>query len=156
MSPDDWDSMALSPTVSIHPAIAITFWKRAFCLTTIAIHLSGWAEEWILWSTAEFDFIQLPHAFCTGSSIMPQKINPDVLELIAGQIGARHWQPADVARFDQRIASGIQPRFAGRQTAFVRCGRYRLKSCLSLAGPLVSEAQLKRESIAVATGKRFS
>ncbi|MBT7256502.1 MAG: argininosuccinate lyase, partial [Planctomycetaceae bacterium] len=50
--------------------------ESAFVLSTIAIHLSGWAEEWILWKTAEFDFLDLPHEFCTGSSIMPQKINP--------------------------------------------------------------------------------
>lgn len=55
------------------------------CLAQIALHLSGWAEEWILWSTTEFNFLKLPKAFCTGSSIMPQKINPDVLELIRGK-----------------------------------------------------------------------
>ncbi|MCP4775933.1 MAG: argininosuccinate lyase, partial [Planctomycetaceae bacterium] len=59
--------------------------ESLFCLTTISVHLSTWAEEWILWATSEFDFIQLPHAFCTGSSIMPQKINPDVLELTRGK-----------------------------------------------------------------------
>ena len=57
----------------------------AFVLTLIAEHLGGWAEEWILWSTDEFHFLKLPEAFCTGSSIMPQKINPDVLELIRGK-----------------------------------------------------------------------
>src|SRR6185436_3773948 len=56
-----------------------------FCLTMIAEHLSTWAEEWILWSTSEFDFLKLPQAFCTGSSIMPQKVNPDVLELTRGK-----------------------------------------------------------------------
>ena len=57
----------------------------AFALALIAEHLGGWAEEWILWSTEEFGFLKLPEAFCTGSSIMPQKINPDVLELIRGK-----------------------------------------------------------------------
>jgi len=57
----------------------------AFALALIAEHLSTWAEEWILWSTSEFGFLQLPQAFCTGSSIMPQKVNPDVLELIRGK-----------------------------------------------------------------------
>ena len=56
-------------------------------LALIALHLSGWAEEWILWSTVEYGFLRLPAAFCTGSSIMPQKINPDVLELIRGKSG---------------------------------------------------------------------
>ncbi len=59
--------------------------ELAFVLTVIAEHLSTWAEEWILWSTVEFNFLKLPQAFCTGSSIMPQKINPDVLELIRGK-----------------------------------------------------------------------
>jgi argininosuccinate lyase len=56
-----------------------------FCLATIALHLSGWAEEWIIWSTTEFNFLDLPDEFCTGSSIMPHKKNPDVLELIRGK-----------------------------------------------------------------------
>ena len=56
-----------------------------FCLTMISLHLSTLAEEWIIWKTIEFDFIDLPQQYCTGSSIMPQKINPDVLELIRGK-----------------------------------------------------------------------
>jgi argininosuccinate lyase len=56
--------------------------ESVFVLTMIAEHLSGWAEEWVIWSTQEFGFLSLPEAICTGSSIMPQKKNPDVLELI--------------------------------------------------------------------------
>ncbi|MDO4571473.1 MAG: argininosuccinate lyase [Planctomycetia bacterium] len=58
-----------------------------FALALIAEHLSVWAEEWIWWSTVEFNFIKLPQKFCTGSSIMPQKVNPDLLELIRGKTG---------------------------------------------------------------------
>jgi argininosuccinate lyase len=56
-----------------------------FDLVMIALHLAGWAEEWVLWATTEFGFLDLPDAFCTGSSIMPHKRNPDVLELIRGK-----------------------------------------------------------------------
>ena len=56
-----------------------------FDLSVIALHLAGWAEEWVLWTTTEFNFLDLPDAFCTGSSIMPHKKNPDVLELIRGK-----------------------------------------------------------------------
>ncbi|MGH7129346.1 MAG: argininosuccinate lyase, partial [Planctomycetaceae bacterium] len=56
-----------------------------FCLSLIATHLSSWAEEWILWFSTEFGFLKLPDAYTTGSSIMPQKRNPDVLELIRGK-----------------------------------------------------------------------
>ncbi len=51
----------------------------------LIMHLSRFAEELILWSTEEFKFIELPDAFTTGSSIMPQKKNPDVAELIRGK-----------------------------------------------------------------------
>jgi len=56
-----------------------------FDLSVIALHLAGWAEEWVLWATTEFGFLDLPDQFCTGSSIMPHKKNPDVLELIRGK-----------------------------------------------------------------------
>lgn len=49
------------------------------------MHFSRWCEELILWSSQAFDFIRLPDRFCTGSSIMPQKKNPDVAELIRGK-----------------------------------------------------------------------
>ncbi len=53
----------------------------------LAMHLSRFAEDFILWSSEEFNFIEIDDAFCTGSSIMPQKKNPDVLELIRGRVG---------------------------------------------------------------------
>lgn len=53
----------------------------------IAVHLSRIAEELVLWSAEEFSFVELPDAFTTGSSIMPQKKNPDVAELIRGKSG---------------------------------------------------------------------
>lgn len=59
--------------------------EAIFDLSLIAVHMSGWAEEWILWCTTEFGFLKLPDAYTTGSSIMPQKRNPDVLELIRGK-----------------------------------------------------------------------
>ncbi len=51
------------------------------------IHFSRFSEELVLWSSAEFDFIELPDSFATGSSIMPQKKNPDVPELVRGKTG---------------------------------------------------------------------
>lgn len=53
----------------------------------IMMHLSQFSEEIILWSSQEFDFIELDDSFCTGSSIMPQKKNPDAAELIRGKTG---------------------------------------------------------------------
>ena len=53
--------------------------------STLMMHLSRWSEEMILWSSSQFEFIELPDRFCTGSSIMPQKKNPDVPELVRGK-----------------------------------------------------------------------
>jgi argininosuccinate lyase len=63
---------------------AIEFVAAAALVMT---HLSRFSEELVLWSSAQFDFIELSDAFCTGSSIMPQKKNPDVPELVRGKTG---------------------------------------------------------------------
>ncbi len=63
---------------------AIEFTAAAALLMT---HLSRFSEELVLWSSAQFDFIDLGDSFCTGSSIMPQKKNPDVPELVRGKTG---------------------------------------------------------------------
>ncbi|KUJ71268.1 argininosuccinate lyase [Thiomicrospira sp. WB1] len=55
--------------------------------STLLMHLSRFSEELVLWTSAQFDFIDLPDRFCTGSSIMPQKKNPDVPELVRGKTG---------------------------------------------------------------------
>ena len=53
----------------------------------LMVHLSRFSEELVLWASAQFNFIDIPDAFCTGSSIMPQKKNPDVPELVRGKAG---------------------------------------------------------------------
>ncbi len=59
----------------------------ASCAALIMTHLSRASEELVLWASAQFGFINLPDRFCTGSSIMPQKKNPDVPELVRGKTG---------------------------------------------------------------------
>lgn len=56
-------------------------------LSLLALHLSRWAEEMILFSSQEYEFLELPEAYSTGSSAMPQKKNPDLLELVRGKSG---------------------------------------------------------------------
>jgi argininosuccinate lyase len=121
--------------------------EAAFVLALIAEHLSTWAEEWILWSTAEFNFLKLPQQFCTGSSIMPQKINPDVLELTRGKTA--------------RVVGNLQALLVlikGLPLAYNRDlqeDKERIfdsfdtvELCLELAAPLVAGARLNREAIA--------
>jgi argininosuccinate lyase len=58
-----------------------------FALAMVSMHLSRWAEQWIIYASSEFSFIKIADRYTTGSSMMPQKRNPDVLELIRGRCG---------------------------------------------------------------------
>jgi len=121
--------------------------ETAFVLTLIAEHLSSWAEEWILWSTVEFDFIEVPQTFCTGSSIMPQKVNPDVLELIRGKtarvVGNLQALLVLVKGLPLAYNRDLQE---DKPPLFDSCDT--VAACLELAAPLVAGMKLRRESIA--------
>jgi argininosuccinate lyase len=118
-----------------------------FDLSLIALHLSGWAEEWILWSTTEFNFIDLPDAFCTGSSIMPQKKNPDVLELIRGKsarvIGDLQQLLVLVKGLPLAYNRDLQEDKLALFDAFDT-----VSASVELAAELVRQARFRRESIA--------
>jgi argininosuccinate lyase len=118
-----------------------------FDLSVIALHLSGWAEEWVLWATTEFGFLDLPDAFCTGSSIMPHKKNPDVLELIRGKAA--------------RVTSNLQhllvlvkglPLAYNRDLQDDKVALFdatdTVARSLALAAPLVRATRFRREAIA--------
>jgi argininosuccinate lyase len=121
--------------------------ETAFVLCMIAEHLSGWAEEWILWATTEFSMLQLPHDFCTGSSIMPQKINPDVLELTRGRTGRVVGNLQGLLllvkglplAYNRDLQEDKEALFDSFDT---------VAGCLELAAPLVRGATLRREAIA--------
>ena len=121
--------------------------ESAFVLTLIAEHLSGWAEEWILWNTEEFGFLSLPDTICTGSSIMPQKKNPDVLELIRGRsarvIGALTTLLVLVKglplAYNRDLQEDKEPIFDAFDT---------VEACLKLAAVVVEGATLRTERIA--------
>ncbi len=125
-----------------------------FVLTLIAEHLSTWAEEWILWSTSEFNFLTLPQAYCTGSSIMPQKINPDVCELIRGKTA--------------RVVGNLQSLLVlvkGLPLAYNRDlqedkervfdSTDTVESCVDLAAAVVAGAELNHERIAAGLDRGY-
>jgi argininosuccinate lyase len=121
--------------------------ESVFVLTLIAEHLSGWAEEWVLWSTQEFSFLALPDAICTGSSIMPQKKNPDVLELIRGRtarvIGALNTLLVLIKglplAYNRDLQEDKEPLFDAFDT---------VEACLELAAAVVEGAKLRADRIA--------
>jgi argininosuccinate lyase len=119
----------------------------AFVLALIAEHLSGWAEEWILWSTVEFGFLALPQGFCTGSSMMPQKINPDVLELVRGKTARTvgNLQTLLVLvkglplAYNRDLQEDKPPLFDSFDT---------VRASLEVAAPLIAQTRLNRAAIA--------
>jgi argininosuccinate lyase len=121
--------------------------EAVFVVVLIAEHLSGWAEEWILWSTQEFGFLALPDAVCTGSSIMPQKKNPDVLELIRGRaarvIGALSTLMVLIKglplAYNRDLQEDKEPLFAAFDT---------VEACLEVACVVVEGASLRADRIA--------
>lgn len=121
--------------------------ETVFVLAMISEHLSGWAEEWILWSTTEFRFLKIPQQFCTGSSIMPQKVNPDTLELIRGKtarvVGSLNTLLVLIKglplAYNRDLQEDKPPIFDAFDT---------VEACLELAIPIVRDAELRAESIA--------
>jgi argininosuccinate lyase len=121
--------------------------ESVFVLTLIAEHLAGWAEEWVLWSTQEFGFLDLPDAICTGSSIMPQKKNPDVLELIRGRsarvVGALTTLLVLIKglplAYNRDLQEDKEPLFDAVDT---------VEACLNLAAVVVDGATLRASKIA--------
>ena len=88
---DDGDARSAStgrrPIRSTASPIATSCWRRCAAAAICATHLSRFAEEIVLWTTPQFGFIALSDKFTTGSSIMPQKRNPDAAELVRGKSG---------------------------------------------------------------------
>ena len=76
-------------------------------LSTIMMHLSRFSEEIIIWNTNEYQFVDIDDAYSTGSSIMPQKKNPDMAEPDPGKDGSGLWGSDHPSHADEGSASGI-------------------------------------------------
>jgi argininosuccinate lyase len=118
-----------------------------FVLSMIGIHLSGWAEEWVIWSTTEFNFLELPDAFCTGSSIMPHKKNPDTLELTRGKAGRVIGCLQQVLVLLKGLPLAYNRDLQEDKSALFD-GYDTIKGCLGIAAPLIEQTKLRRGVIA--------
>src|SRR3990170_382346 len=124
----------------------------AFAL--IMMHLSRFAEELILWSTSEFGFIELPDGFCTGSSMMPQKKNPDVPELIRGKTGRVYGSlvallttvKALPLAYNKDLQEDKEPLFDAVDT---------VKACLSITAEMIPGIRVKADAMAAAASDSF-
>jgi argininosuccinate lyase len=131
---------------------AIEFCANAAMVLT---HLSRFSEELILWASAQFNFIELPDRFCTGSSIMPQKKNPDVPELVRGKSG----------RINGNLVS-LLTLMKGQPLAYNKDNQEdkeplfdsvdQLKACLRAFADMVPAIEARRENMYQAARSGFS
>ncbi|HWP34056.1 MAG TPA: argininosuccinate lyase [Thermodesulfobacteriota bacterium] len=123
-------------------------------LAILQVHLSRLAEELVLWSSAEFGFVELPDAFATGSSLMPQKKNPDVAELVRGKTG--RVVGALVAllttlkglplAYNRDLQEDKEPLFDAVDTVL---------ACLGVLPPLLRGLKVRAEAMRAAAGRGF-
>lgn len=134
---------------------------RDFVIETLAacsitmMHLSRFSEELILWASARYQFIELPDRFCTGSSIMPQKKNPDVAELVRGKTGRVFGDTfalltlmkAQPLAYNRDNQEDKKPLFESLDTTL---------ACLRLYAPMVAALEVKKDNCLQAAKEGFS
>ena len=113
-------------------------------LSIIMMHLSRLSEELVLWSSEEFSFVDLPDGFCTGSSMMPQKKNPDVPELIRGKTGRVYGHLFSIMTtlkglplsYNRDLQEDKEPLFDAMETVL---------ECLTVSAELIQRLQIRRD-----------
>ena len=128
-----------------------------FCAASalIMMHLSRLAEELVLWSSADFHFIDLSDAFCTGSSIMPQKKNPDVPELVRGKTGRVYGNLISLLTlmkslplaYNKDMQEDKEPLFDSIDT---------VKGSLKVFADMIAQMSVNAEAMRVAAARGFS
>ncbi|MEC5423985.1 argininosuccinate lyase [Virgibacillus sp. C22-A2] len=121
----------------------------------ISVHLSRLCEEFVQWSSAEFNFIELDDAFCTGSSMMPQKKNPDVAELVRGKTGRVYGHLIGMLTtlkglplaYNKDMQEDKEGMFDTVET---------LRGALGLFAPMIETMDVKKENMYEAVSKDFS
>jgi argininosuccinate lyase len=124
-------------------------------LALVQAHLSQLGEQWVLWSTAEFGFAEIDEAYATGSSIMPQKRNPDTAELIRGKAGRVYGHLVGLLTvlkglplaYNKDLQEDKEALFDAVDTAF---------ACTRIAGEMVAATGFRTERLRAAAGADFS
>ncbi|WP_208586014.1 argininosuccinate lyase [Gracilibacillus suaedae] len=119
------------------------------------MHLSRLSEELVQWSSAEFNFVELDDAFCTGSSMMPQKKNPDVAELVRGKTGRVYGNLMGMLTtlkglpiaYNKDMQEDKEGMFDTMET---------LKGALALFAPMIETMEVKKENMYAAVAEDFS
>ncbi|MFC1900919.1 argininosuccinate lyase [Chloroflexota bacterium] len=118
------------------------------------MHLSRLAEEIIIWSSSEFDFIELDEAYSTGSSIMPQKKNPDVAELVRGKTGRVYGRMVSLLTTMKALPLSYNRDMQEDKEGFFDCVDTLLSSLEVFTG-MIATMQVKAENTAKAAGEGY-
>ena len=121
----------------------------------IMVHLSRFCEEIILWSSAEFGFIELDDAYSTGSSMMPQKKNPDVAELIRGKSGRVFGDLQALLTLLKGLPLAYNKDMQEDKEALFDAVDT-VKKCLTVFRPMVETMRIKKDNMAAAAQKGFT
>ncbi|HDS84800.1 MAG TPA: argininosuccinate lyase [Phycisphaerales bacterium] len=125
-----------------------------FCCSLIAAHLSRLAEDWILYTASEFGFIRTDDAYCTGSSMMPQKRNPDMLELIRGKTGGVYGALMAILTILKGLPSTYN-RDLQEDKRHVFAASDTINSCLQMAEAIVRHTVFNTDRIAAGLDEGF-
>ncbi|MGA2497651.1 MAG: argininosuccinate lyase [Tepidisphaeraceae bacterium] len=120
--------------------------RFVFELAMISQHLSRWAEQWIIYSTTEFSFIKIADKYTTSSSMMPQKRNPDMLELIRGRCGNVYGDLFALLTILKGLPIGYN-RDLQEDKRIVFRAYDTVSSCLTMAAAIVNSASFLKENI---------
>ena len=125
-----------------------------FCLSTLSAHLSRISEDWIIWSSEEFRFVDIDDSFCTGSSMMPQKKNPDCLELIRGKCGRMYGNLISLLTLMKGLPLGYN-RDMQEDKESVFNSADTIINCLSLLKDLIKDIKFPKSTFDKITNKGF-
>jgi len=118
------------------------------------VHLSRMSEEFILWSSSEFGFIELPDSFATGSSIMPQKKNPDVPELVRGKTGRVFGDLVSLLTMMKSLPLSYNRDMQEDKSALFQTADT-LRQCIDIYIKMLPKLKINREAMRQATSKGF-
>ncbi|QDU35085.1 Argininosuccinate lyase [Poriferisphaera corsica] len=125
-----------------------------YALSMTAMTLSRWAEQWIIYASTEFSFIKLDDLYTTGSSMMPQKQNPDMLELVRGKVSGVYGQLIALLTMTKGITIGYN-RDLQEDKRFIFTAYDAVCDCLDMATNIVKTTRFKGEHIAAKLNEGF-
>jgi len=129
--------------------------ELASCISMIMMHLSRFSEELVLWSSGEFAFVEMDDAFSTGSSIMPQKKNPDVAELVRGKTGRAYGDLAALLTIMKSLPLAYNKDMQEDKEAIFDSVDT-VKMCLPVFTKMLSTMKIKKENMYRATQGGFT